>query len=329
MVPWICTSGWRKIFLRDTRHPYFSIVIPALPGDRRLTRAIRELSKSSFEDFEVIVVQDGKGEPSAELSYWLSQVSHVFIEAEHKGAGASRNRGIRIAAGKYVLFLDSDDFFAPNALKEAYDATQTDAEVVMFSALSFDLQTMKTTTPSWYLNFRGLGNLEELGAFTAERLDPYRFLVSSPAPWLRAVKLEFLNREKLRFAEVPRVNDLIFFLETMVFARSVSASNAQLVVHITGDGNSLSGNSVLHAKARLAQLSSSLGKLKVLDLSESTSESLIRFSLRNFGGAQKDLKASRSTAIIRLLGFVDLWKFGIQKLGFAKTAWILIDEGRR
>jgi glycosyltransferase involved in cell wall biosynthesis len=96
--------------------PIFSVVIPTYNRRARLLRALRSVLDQSYRDFEVIVVDDGSSDGTAEaVASFGSSVR--YLSQRNRGPGPARNAGVRAARGQYVAFLDSDDRWFPWTLE--------------------------------------------------------------------------------------------------------------------------------------------------------------------------------------------------------------------
>jgi len=97
--------------------PKVSIIIPAYNRLPMLKEAVDSVLVQDFEDFELIVVDDGSTDGTAqEMERYGGRVK-VFRHPENRGVSAARNRGILHARGKYIAFLDSDDLWVKGKLK--------------------------------------------------------------------------------------------------------------------------------------------------------------------------------------------------------------------
>lgn len=98
--------------------PFFSILVPVFNQNGKIDECIASLKNQSFKDLEVIFVDDGSDDGSFEmLCTYASEDSrfHVYRHDENLSLAAARITGMSHASGRYVLFLDSDDFLIPCA----------------------------------------------------------------------------------------------------------------------------------------------------------------------------------------------------------------------
>jgi glycosyltransferase involved in cell wall biosynthesis len=94
----------------------FSVVIPTYNRLPLIKAALASVFAQTFTDFEIIVVDDGSTDGTADYVQGLNAAINV-IRQENRGPGAARNRGVREAQGEYVAFLDSDDLWFPWTLR--------------------------------------------------------------------------------------------------------------------------------------------------------------------------------------------------------------------
>ena len=112
-----------------------SVVLPVYNVANYLRKCLDSLVNQTFEDFEVICVNDGSTDLSLGIleGYALSDSRFKIISQENKGLSGARNTGIQHVQGKYVLFVDSDDWLEENALEELYNHVKGfDSDITMF-----------------------------------------------------------------------------------------------------------------------------------------------------------------------------------------------------
>lgn len=102
--------------------PKVSVIVPVYNVAEFLVTCVRSITAQTLEEIEIILVDDGSTDGSAELCDSLSLTDKRIrvIHKANEGLGLARNSGLEVAMGKYVTFVDSDDYIAPNTLDFAY-----------------------------------------------------------------------------------------------------------------------------------------------------------------------------------------------------------------
>ncbi len=114
---------------RETVAPVFSVVVPVYNAERYLNKALQSILSQDFPDFELILVDDGSTDGSLALLESFAEKDARIIVLNNKvnrGAAEARNRGIDTARGKYLCFVDADDYIDSGFLRHFYDAFQAD-----------------------------------------------------------------------------------------------------------------------------------------------------------------------------------------------------------
>ncbi len=115
---------------QDPERFLFSIIIPAYNYGRFVARAIESALEQEGDDFEVLVIDDGSTDNTREVvSRFEDRVS--YFHHENRGQSATRNRGIDLACGRYLVFLDADDKLLPGALSHLRQAVLDDPNLGM------------------------------------------------------------------------------------------------------------------------------------------------------------------------------------------------------
>ena len=106
------------------KQPFFTIGIPVYNVEKYLSKCLDSVLSQSFEDFEIIAVNDGSPDSSIDiLNEYAAKDSRItVISRPNCGVSAARNTIITIANGRYLFFLDSDDFMLEDVLLKARDA---------------------------------------------------------------------------------------------------------------------------------------------------------------------------------------------------------------
>lgn len=111
-----------------------SIVIPVYNVENFLERCITSVLNQTFENIEIILVNDGSTDNSLRICQQYEKIdSRIFIiNQENQGLSAARNSGINQARGKYICFIDSDDWIHEKYLEILYN----DIEKIMLKSAS-------------------------------------------------------------------------------------------------------------------------------------------------------------------------------------------------
>ncbi len=109
--------------------PIFSVIIPTYNREKILSRAIDSILTQTFDDFELIIVDDGSTDQTKELVRRYKDERVKYIYKENGGQNSALNRGLKEARGCYVAFCDSDDAWLPLKLEKTYEKYMEDEEV--------------------------------------------------------------------------------------------------------------------------------------------------------------------------------------------------------
>lgn len=121
--------------------PAVSVIVPVYNGEKYLECCLESLSGQSLENVEVVLVNDGSTDASGQMmkEYAAGHARCRYVEQENGGLSAARNAGLEHATGRYVAFLDCDDFLPQEALAKLYEkAVETDADIVAGNVAVFE-----------------------------------------------------------------------------------------------------------------------------------------------------------------------------------------------
>ncbi|WP_419239782.1 bifunctional glycosyltransferase/CDP-glycerol:glycerophosphate glycerophosphotransferase [Photobacterium leiognathi] len=141
-----------------------SIIITLYNRSHIVSDAINSALSQDYDDKEIIVINDGSTDNYEDvLSFFKSDI--IFYSQENKGAGAAKNKGVELATGEYIIFLDSDDtFYSSTVLTDCAEAIQQGANFVAFNQIEM-IRTAET-------------KIEKTGL--ASNIDLTKYLLESP-----------------------------------------------------------------------------------------------------------------------------------------------------
>ena len=121
--------------------PKVSVIIPVYNVEKYIKRCIDSLKKQTLEDIEIILVDDSSTDSSLEICRDLEKTDDriIVLSKPNEGAGMARNKALSVARGKYIGFLDSDDYIESDMLKTLYEkAEEYNSDLVMSGVLFVD-----------------------------------------------------------------------------------------------------------------------------------------------------------------------------------------------
>lgn len=196
--------------------PLVSIIVPTYNVERYVEECIDSLLAQTYPHTEIIVMDDASTDATV---YLLKQYTEEIILIENEknaGQGARRNQGLEIANGKYVYFMDADDWLEKEALEECVKlAEATQAELVRFNGLAFyegDQSLVKEN------NYDFSKTIENGKLYTGEEALQKNRKAFTPSPCLYLVNKDLIDQNNLSFIEGVLHEDEYF--TTVLFANT-------------------------------------------------------------------------------------------------------------
>jgi CDP-glycerol glycerophosphotransferase (TagB/SpsB family)/glycosyltransferase involved in cell wall biosynthesis len=194
-----------------------SVIVPAFNVESYIDECIESLVYQTFKDFEIIVVNDGSTDSTRYiLEKYEEKLSNLkVINQENSGsAGGPRNRGIEVARGEYIFFIDPDDRLPYIALEELYTKiTKSKADIVCGNYLKFKNNSMWTVK-----------HVTE-NIFKTERITTFNDeieLSKNILAWNKLYNKKFLTENNIYFDENLRYGeDRIFVMKAYTLAKSI------------------------------------------------------------------------------------------------------------
>ena len=187
-----------------------SIIVPIYNAEKFLVECIESLLNQTKQELEFILVNDGSTDQTEEIIKKNKDKKIKYFKNKNQGIGKTRNFGIDKATGKYIMFVDSDDFLEKDACEKLYKKMEQErADVVV-------------------CNFYKLedGNREEvkIQPFSSTTLEeqPQLLLEINLAPWNKLYRTELLKKHHIRFVETLKYEDAPFVVEALDKARKIS-----------------------------------------------------------------------------------------------------------
>lgn len=197
-----------------------SVIIPVYNTGDYLKECIDSVLNQALTDIEVICINDGSTDNSLEIlkNYQKTDSRIKVIDQNNIGLGATRNVGLDISQGEYILFLDSDDYLDSNSLDYLYNTSKDkDLDILMFKIANFNNKTKKESH-SPYFDMDFLREIVEDSVFSWVDIRDCIFDVSVTMP-SKLFKKELIS--EIRFPEGLLFEDNLFFIKVLFKAQRI------------------------------------------------------------------------------------------------------------
>ena len=215
-------------------NPSVSIIVPVYNAEKTIRRCIESILHQSCGDFELLVVDDGSPDSSGAIcdAYAAGDARVRVFHKENGGVSAARNLALAQARGKYIQFLDSDDWITPDAtllLLRAAEEHEADLVISDFYRVVGERVSVK-------------GDIEEGSVLTQEEYAAH--MMENPADfyygvlWNKLYRRSIVERYRLRMdEEISWCEDFLFNLEYIRCARRFYALNVPIYYYVKTKGS--------------------------------------------------------------------------------------------
>lgn len=188
-----------------------SVIVPIYNVEKYLDQCLNSIENQTKQDgIEIICVNDGSTDRSPEILQRHADKNDKIkvITQENQGVSEARNSGMKIAKGKYIMFIDSDDLIVPYAIEKSFNtAEKYNVDVVKLSCGSFqngsklNLDKYKYDDSKTYCSKRNMDK---------NPFEVWRKYNMSVTVWSKLWKRDFIERNNLSFKKGIRLEDILF-----------------------------------------------------------------------------------------------------------------------
>lgn len=181
-----------------------SIVVPVYNSIKYLDRCINSILKQTFLDFELILINDGSTDSSFSVMKKYETDSRVKCYSQkNKGIAATRNRGIDLASGEYIMFIDNDDYIKEDYLMHYVTKIEEDESDVVIGNYQRVLDNGKVLVETHLVDG-----------------DWSKYMIV--APWAKLYRLSFIKRYNIQFLNSNIGEDIYFNMQVMNLTKNIS-----------------------------------------------------------------------------------------------------------
>lgn len=220
-----------------------SVIVPVHNAEKYINYCIASIKNQSFSNIELILVDDCSTDNTRNIiesnikdNVRLNNIIYLKNK-KNMGAGYSRNRGLDVANGKYLVFLDADDFFCVDMIEKLYlKAEETCADIVICNCYLFDDNSKHSKKYDITWKCPDIYN----HIFKLEDIKEFAFQYIHEIAWNKMFRHEFIKKNKIRFQNQFNANDQFFVFASTLVAKRIVKIDEYLLYYRTGTENQLS-----------------------------------------------------------------------------------------
>lgn len=225
--------------------PTVSVIVPVYNVQNYLRQCVDSLLNQNMENYEIILIDDGSTDASGIIcdNYEKSNNKVIVIHQNNQGVSVARNAGLKIAKGKWITFVDSDDWTDPALLCTAVNkAEDSNADILFFSYIThfengvsseshfIDLDSGDISDHKEYLEAKIITQF-----YGKTRMNSG---VSAGTTWGKIIKKDLIDKYELCFpVGVIRAQDTVFWLNAVENADKIVLTNDYLYHYRLNDNN--------------------------------------------------------------------------------------------
>lgn len=190
-----------------------SIIIPVYNSGKYLEKCISSIKRNKCEEYEIIIIDDGSNDGTSEICDKYSDEFQIkVIHQKNSGVSNARNRGLKLARGEYITFVDSDDYVSPDYVGTIIQKINTQKDIYFFGSNKIE-GNKKTKCREWIYRTKDRFNIERI----------YDVVLSgkSNEPWDKVFKKRIIDENNIKFnVNVGLGEDIIFTLDYLKYVKS-------------------------------------------------------------------------------------------------------------
>ena len=217
--------------------PMVTIIVPVYNAEKTISRCIESILQQEYTNFELLLMDDGSKDDSGNIcdSYAQNDERIRVIHKENSGVSDTRNLALDIAQGKYLQFLDADDWITPNATRTFVEAAEgANADMVISN---FYRVVEKRVSQKGSIDEEGLLTQEEYASHMMENPADFYYGVL----WNKLYRREIIEKHHLRMnSDISWCEDFMFNLEYIRHANRFYAVQLPLYYYVKTKGSLVS-----------------------------------------------------------------------------------------
>lgn len=211
-------------------NPLITIIVPIYNVEKYLDKCINSIIHQTYSNLEIILIDDGASDACpAKCDKWKEKDSRIIVvHKKNAGLGFARNSGLDIASGEYVMYIDSDDYIAPNMVEKLFEtAKDTGSDTVYCGLTRIYTDGSEVAVPAAYNNQTFEGDeiidrvlLEMVGSRPEDKEDANLFM----SVWHALYSMQIIREYSIRFPSERKImcEDIMYHIDYLQHARKVT-----------------------------------------------------------------------------------------------------------
>ena len=214
-----------------------SVIVPIYNAEKYLDQCIKSIMAQTKDNLQIILVNDGSTDESANIIKQYQTNKHVFVvEKSRSGLIDARIEGMKHAKGKYIGWVDSDDYIEPNMYERLYDTAENNQADVVYCDYAFEPGKVKGKE-KWFKPYKGVKNWE--------------LIERNTQCWNKLISYAFI--ERIHLVELYKQCDEYANIALLLFSNNLTSIDDVLYHYRVGiqsvSGGSYIGKTVRFTKA--------------------------------------------------------------------------------
>lgn len=213
-----------------------SVIVPIYNVEKQLKRCINSIINQTYKNIQILLIDDGSKDSSGKICDDFSKYDTriIVLHQDNTGVSATRNKGIELAEGRYICFIDSDDYIEKNYIEELHQLMKDEKIDLGICDLNYKYTNKEdcwSTVGKKTINLKNVS--EEIFLELNEKYLLY-------GPYNKIFKSSIIKKQKIRFIkEMSYGEDLIFNLSYLQYVKMIKTTNQTRYNYIADIDNSL------------------------------------------------------------------------------------------
>lgn len=205
------------------KKPFVSVVMPVYKKELYVEECVRSILNQTFKDMELICIDDHSPDQSGAILQKLAKEDNrikIITNDRNMGASISRNIGMQMAQGKYLLVFDADDFYDEELMEKAINqCEENQLDVLLYDYCMYYEKTGNKVGKCVPLVYREL--LEDKKVFSGHDIEMFSFQMCSASGCTKMYNREFIESNQIRFQDISSANEALFNRLAVICAKRI------------------------------------------------------------------------------------------------------------